>query len=576
MPPHERDANTELSRAIAHTEPSESHFRLLVESVSDYAIFMLDPAGVVLTWNKGAERYKGYRAEEIIGQSFTRFYTPEDQAAGRPARLLAEAREHGHVEDEGWRVRQDGTRFWAAVVFTALWDEQGELVGYAKVTRDLTERRQAEEHRRQFELLVQSVSDYAILMLTPEGTVASWNPGVETVKGYTESEILGLPYERFFTPEAIAEGKPRALLAKARELGHIEDEGWRVRKDGTRFWALAVITAIRDEQGQFVGYSKVTRDLTERKRAEEALASHARELEEANRRLGSQAEELQVQTEELQAQSEELQAQHEELQAQHEELHATNDQLRELADRLRELDTLKDQFLSILSHELRTPLNAILGFASILDDEVAGPLTKEQHEFLAKIMRGSEVLLSLITDLLDMSRIQAGSFSLSLAPTDAGELAGEVVDTLRVLAERKQQHLTCRLEPALPTFTADRQRLVQVLINLANNAIKFSPEGARITLRACRQDEGVRFEVEDNGPGIDARHLPRLFERFTQLDMSNSRAVTGTGLGLSIAKALIEAHGGRIGVESTPGRGSTVWFTVPLQPAPAHPTPVID
>ncbi len=249
--------------------------RLLFESVTDYAIFLLDPEGRVATWTPGAHRIKGYAADEIVGESFERFYTPEDLAAGKPARALETAEREGRFEDEGWRVRKDGTRFWANVVMTAMRDENGSLHGFAKVTRDLTKRRALDDelHRseQRFHHLVDAVTDYAIFLLDERGCVETWNVGAYKTKGYEESEIVGRHFSTFYTPEDRANGKPERLLEIARREGRVEDEGWRVRKDGTRFWANVIITVRRDERGRVVGYAKVTRDLTERRAGEETL-----------------------------------------------------------------------------------------------------------------------------------------------------------------------------------------------------------------------------------------------------------------------------------------------------------------
>ena len=254
---------------------AEVSFRLLVESVKDYAIFMLDPEGRVLTWNRGAEAIKGYRAGEIIGKHFSRFYPPDEVQARKPERGLETATTTGRCEDEGWRVRKDGSRFWASVVITAVRDGHGKLRGFVKVTRDLTERRRIEEKLRRSEersrQLVDSVKDYAILLLDTEGRVLSWNSGAQRIKGYRAEEILGEHFSRFFTPEDVAAGVPAHQLQQAASEGQYEDEGWRVRKDGSRFWANAVITAVRGEGGVLTGFAKVTRDLTERRQAEDAL-----------------------------------------------------------------------------------------------------------------------------------------------------------------------------------------------------------------------------------------------------------------------------------------------------------------
>ncbi|MFJ9787702.1 PAS domain S-box protein [Amycolatopsis sp. NPDC101161] len=258
----------------------EDRFRLLVRSVQDYAIFLLDPDGRIESWNAGAERIKGWPAEEIIGQHFSVFYPPEDVAAGKPAWELEVAAREGRLEDEGWRVRKDGTRFWANVVITALFDERHRLAGFGKVTRDMTERRTAEEALREseerFRLLVQNVLDYGIFMLDPGGRISSWNAGAERIKGWPAEEIIGQHFSVFYPPEDVAAGKPAWELEVAAREGRLEDEGWRVRKDGTRFWANVVITALFDERHRLAGFGKVTRDMTERRTAEQALRERRR------------------------------------------------------------------------------------------------------------------------------------------------------------------------------------------------------------------------------------------------------------------------------------------------------------
>src|SRR3989475_4002911 len=269
--------------AVTIPRESSETFRQLVDDVQDVAIFMLDGAGRVSTWNTGAQRIKGYRAEEIVGQHFSRFHPPEAVAAGKPARLLALAAREGRAEDEGWRVRKDGSRFWANVTITALRDSDGAVIGFAKVTRDMTERKTVEDALRQseetFQLLTDSVQDYATFMLDPEGRVASWNASAERIKGYRAQEIMGEHFSTFYPPEDVSQGKPQWELEIAEREGKHEDEGWRVRKDGTRFWANAVISAMRDAHGGLVGFAKVTRDLTQRRRVEQALAQSNQELE---------------------------------------------------------------------------------------------------------------------------------------------------------------------------------------------------------------------------------------------------------------------------------------------------------
>ena len=250
-------------------------YRILIEGITDYAIYMLDPTGRIASWNPGAERFKGYRPDEIIGAHFSKFYTPEDNEAGVPARALEQARSEGKLEAEGWRVRKDGSRFWAFVVIDTIRDPSGNVIGFAKVTRDLTERRAAEEQLRQsneqFRLLVQGVTDYAIYMLDPEGLVTNWNVGAQRIKGYLPEQIIGAHFSKFYTEEDRSTDQPSKALQAAKSTGRFEKEGWRVRSDGSRFWAHVIIDAIQDDDGTLVGFAKITRDITQRKNTEEEL-----------------------------------------------------------------------------------------------------------------------------------------------------------------------------------------------------------------------------------------------------------------------------------------------------------------
>ncbi|WP_211259589.1 PAS domain-containing protein, partial [Belnapia moabensis] len=259
---------------------SDQTYRLLVEAVVDYAIFLLDSEGRVRTWNPGAQRLKGYAPAEIVGQPFSIFFTDEDRRLGRPGAILVAARRDGRTESEGWRVRKDGTRFWALAVLDAVRDRDGQVIGFAKVTRDMTERRAAQQalvqSERRFRLLVHGVTDYAIFMLDPEGRVAEWNSGARRIKGYETREIIGQHFSRFYTEPDRAAAVPQRALEQARTEGRFEAEGWRVRKDGKHFWASVVIEAIHDEDGALVGFAKITRDITERREAQQA-ADEARE-----------------------------------------------------------------------------------------------------------------------------------------------------------------------------------------------------------------------------------------------------------------------------------------------------------
>jgi PAS domain S-box-containing protein len=290
-------------RAEGKLRKSEEHFGQLVAGVRDYAVFLLDRGGTILTWNAGAERIKGYRAEEIIGQHFSRFYPKDAVSSGWPTHELSVASTTGRFEDEGWRIRKDGSRFWANVVITALRDESGEVRGFLKITRDLTGRKQAEEKLRlseeRFRLIVESVKDYAIFMLDPQGRVATWNAGAERLKGYRADEIIGQHFSRFYPQEAVDRGWPDEELRRAAAEGRFEDEGWRVHKDGTTFWANVVITALRDRSGTLLGFAKVTRDLTERRQAEERARRLLQE-EAARKAAEAAAQEIERQREQLQ------------------------------------------------------------------------------------------------------------------------------------------------------------------------------------------------------------------------------------------------------------------------------------
>jgi PAS domain S-box-containing protein len=244
---------------------SERNFRLLVNGITECAIYMLDPKGIITNWNKGAERIKGFKAREVIGRHFSLFYTDEDRARGLPQMALARARKEKHFVTEGWRVRKDGSRFFASVVLDPIYEGR-KLIGFAKVTRDVTERQEAirrvEKSEEELRTLVRSVTDYALFRLDPTGIVLNWNLGGERIKGYTADEIVGQHFSRFYTPEDRANGNPERALQIARETGHYEEEGWRVRKDGSFFWASVVIDPITSETGELLGFAKITRDIT--------------------------------------------------------------------------------------------------------------------------------------------------------------------------------------------------------------------------------------------------------------------------------------------------------------------------
>ena len=515
--------------AAEQARQSAEVFQLLVSSVRDYAIFMLDPNGNVATWNTGAQRLKQYRPEEIIGRHFSTFYGEEDVRNGKPERELEIAREKGTVEDYGWRIRKDGSRFWANVVITAVYDAHGVLRGFAKVTRDITERKKAEEELRQsteiFQLLVSNVRDYAIFMLDPEGNIATWNAGAQRIKQYKPEEIIGRHFSTFYGEEDVRNGKPERELEIAREKGSVEDYGWRIRKDGTRFWANVVITAVYDSHGELRGFAKVTRDITERKEAEETQKAL---LEQREARLQAEDERRRAEASYRVAQ---------------------------------EANRAKDEFLMTLSHELRTPMTAILGWSRMLPSmQTSDPLFREA---VLSIATSAQLQARLIDDILDVSRIVSGKLRLAPETLDVARLVMNAVDAVAATADAKQITIKTSLSPSLGTVVADATRIQQVIWNLLSNAVKFTPRKGTVELSALRTASHVQIAVRDNGEGIDPRFLPHIFEPFRQAESPETRVHGGLGLGLSIVRYIAEAHGGTVAAESE-GRGKGASFTVTL------------
>jgi PAS domain S-box-containing protein len=481
----------------------EEHFGQLVAGVRDYAIFLMSPEGIIRSWNAGAERLKGYTAGEIIGQPFTKFYPPESVASGWPAYELKVAGETGRFEDEGWRVRKDGTRFWANVVITALRDETGAVRGFLKITRDLTERRAAEESLRQSEerlrLIIENVQDYAIFMLDPEGRVASWNVGAERIKGYTPAEIIGLHFSVFYPSEDVAEGRPEEYLAQALRDGRVELEGWRVRKDRSLFWANVTITALYDKEGKHRGFAKITRDMTAQRKIEE--------LELANRQ--------------------------------------------------------KNEFLAMLAHELRNPLAPIRSGLELLSMEGVDDATVD--ETTAMMQRQVTHLVQLVDDLLDVSRIVTGKISLRKEPVEISQVIRAAAEEVQPVLDARGHELMVSMPQKTIVVDADVVRLTQVLTNLLTNAAKYTPTPSQIWLTVERDDGHVVIHVRDPGVGISAELLPDVFNLFVQADTSLARSEGGLGIGLTLTKRLMELHGGTIRAASEGAdRGSEFTVSLPI------------
>jgi PAS domain S-box-containing protein len=500
-------------------EAGEGRFHVLVDAIQDYAVFMLDPRGHITSWNTGAQRLKGYTEAEILGAHFSRFYPPEDVARGAPAAALRRAAA-GHFQQEGWRVRRDGSRFWAEVTITAVRDAGGALLGFAKVTHDLTERHAAEEALRRseerFRLLVEGVVDYAVFMLDPQGFVLSWNTGAQRLKGYTEAEILGAHFSRFYPPEDVASGKPQRVLAEAFHVGRFEEEGWRVRRDGSRFWAGVVITALRDATGTLRGFGKVTRDLTDRRRAED----------ERLRRVAAE-----------------------------------------------EAARLRGEFLSVAAHELKTPLTSLRGMAQLTLRRYArdGDLAPERvGQALTLIDAQAGKLARLVEQLLDLSRVEAGRLRLEQRDTDLGALVANVADMFRARGDGDR----IQLDAPVPAghVQVDALRLEQVLTNLIDNALKYSPPGSPVRVRVSRPSGTaglapgagpgrVRVTVTDRGPGVPLEDRPHLFGRFFR--SRATEATAGMGLGLYVSRQIVELHGGTIRADFPPAGGTRIVVDLP-------------
>jgi PAS domain S-box-containing protein len=481
---------------------SERNFRLLVEGITDYAIYMLDPEGHITNWNQGAERIKGYKAREIVGKHFSVFYTPEDQAAGRPRKALETARKEKHFLAEGWRVRKDGTRFFASVVIDPIYEKR-KLIGFAKITRDITERQNAltelSKSETQFKTLVGGVTDYALYMLDPTGIVSNWNVGGERIKGYSADEIVGQHFSRFYTPVDRAAGKPARALKIARETGHYAEEGWRVRKDGSFFWASVVIDPIRNDAGELIGYAKITRDVSERKAAEEKLFAMQRQLAESQK-----------------------------------------------------FDAL-GQLTGGVAHDFNNLLMIISGSIHAIRKEVAG---EKALRALQSIDGASQRAASLTRQLLTFARrqsVQPQSIKLSqrldvLWDVLKSGLGGGV-------------SLTVDVPDDVWNIVVDPGEFETALLNLVINARDAMPDGGSVIISAKNlpEKDQVAISVEDTGVGIPDDVAAKVFDPF----FTTKAVGKGTGLGLSQVHGFAHQAGGTVGLKSMLGKGTTITMCLP-------------
>jgi PAS domain S-box-containing protein len=498
--PHDRRAHARL----------RDHIESALQHIRDHAVVLIDPDGLIVGWNRGAERLLGYAESAVLSQPVDLFFTPEDRRAAAPERERATAARTGESADERWHLRADGSRFYASGTLTAVRDETNRLIGFIKIFRDLTEQRrhldQLAESEGRYRLLVGSIKDYAIFMLDAEGRVSYWTPAAERIKGYSSDEIVGKPFATFFTEEDRARNAPEHELQSAREQGHVEGSGWRVRKGGALFWAEEIATALHDASGALIGYSKITRDATERREAELERERLLREATEANR--------------------------------------------------------LKDEFLSTISHELRTPLNAILGWLQVV--RLRNDIPDTLSEALSVIERNARTQGRLIEDLLDVSRIVTGKAALTLTRISFAEPLAAAIETVKPDANQKGINLEVHHDVVRDEILGDSERLQQVIWNLLSNAIKFTPRGGRVIVTTAHTNGFLKLTVADTGVGIEPEFLPLVFDRFRQAETSQSKQHRGLGLGLSIVKHFVDQHGGTITIDSA-GRdqGTTVGVLLP-------------
>ena len=483
-------------------------YQLIVEQTRDYAVFFLDTQGRIMSWNTGAQRIKGYAPEDIIGRHFSTFYTRDAVASGWPEHELKVAAAEGRFEDEGWRVRKDGSRFWANVVITALRDEDGKLLGFSKITRDLSERRMHEEALRQseerFRLLLEGVTDYAIYMLDVEGVITSWNTGAQRIKGYKREEIIGKHVSRFYTPEDQAAGKPWEEIATARRTGHAEAEGWRVKKGGEKFWARTMVSALHDSSGRLRGFAKVTQDLSERR--------HVQDLEKAAQNV--------------------------------------------------------NEFIAMLAHELRNPLAPIRNAVHIMAQLPPGD--PAQHTMRETIDRQSAQLSRIVDDMLDIARITRGGLAVERSHLDLGEVMRHAVETATPSIEAARHSLELDLPTEPMMISGDASRLAQLFANILNNAARYTPEGGSIAVRARTEEHHAVVRVRDTGRGIEPALLERIFDMFVQGRPALQRVGGGLGIGLALARRIAELHGGTIEARSEGAdRGSEFTVRLPLAPQAA-------
>ena len=512
----------------------EDKYRRMIEEVEDYAIILLDQNGIVQSWNRGAQKIKQYKAEEIIGLHFSMFYLPEDRMGKLPDILLNQAVTHGRAIHEGWRMRKDRTKFWGSITLTALHGDNGEVIGFSKVTRDLTDKKLAEDQLRTFtaELqlsnealrkseeryhrMIAEVQEYAIILLDVDGNIRNWNIGAEKIKGYTAEEILGKNFQIFYREEDRERKMPQLLLREAAESGRAIHEGWRKRKDGSLFWGSIVITSLHDEMGNIIGYSKVTRDLTEKKQTEEKLNEYLKELERRNEELS--------------------------------------------------------RFAYAASHDLQEPLRKVQTFADLIEQNLNDK--DAVSRYIQKIITSTERMVALVKSILEYSRLPRKA--VQLGNVDLNQILSEVIGDFELLIHERKATINAA---QLPLIEGDAQQITQLFSNLISNALKFASNEPRITIASTKisSSEIHHFPIQiphgdywqvmvsDNGIGFDQQYSDRIFSLFQRLQ--NKHEYDGSGIGLALCKKVMDNHNGFIRGESRPGEGASFYAYFPAERA---------
>jgi PAS domain S-box-containing protein len=494
-------------------------YKRMIEEIQDYAIILMDEKGIIINWNKGAEKIKGYTEKEILGKHFNIFYLKEDLDNNLPQKLLQIAKTEGRAAQEGWRKRKDGTLFWGSITITALHDDNQALVGFCKVTRDLTDKKTAEDKLRiseeRYHQMIAEVQDYAIILLDPKGIIENWNMGAQHIKGYSASEVVGKKFDLFYTKEDRENNLPERLLKEARDTGKAIQEGWRVRKDGSKFWGTIVITALHNKDGNIIGFSKVTRDLTQQKLANDQIIAYTAELELQNSEL--------------------------------------------------------EQFAYVASHDLQEPLRKIQTFTALIQDNYEDKdLVKKYFE---KLNRSAKRMAELVKSLLNYSRLAKDKTNLQQTNVPLNDILEEVKLDFELLIEEKKAIIISEI---LPIVTGNQVQLGQLFFNLISNSLKFSTVDPVIKINSSivtkdqilnapeslinREYHQITFK--DNGIGFEQQYDKIIFSLFQRLHGKLDYA--GTGIGLALCKKIAENHGGVITAQSELGMGATFHVYLPV------------